>query len=190
MRYRIGVDIGGTFTDFALFDDARPASVRPQAAHHAGRPVAGRGRGRGDAGRQGGGVDLADVERSCHGTTLVTNAVIERKGARTGDAGQPPASATCSISRMRAALRPVRPAPAVSRAAGAAPAALRGRRSACATTAAIEAPLELDATLPSIAARRRRGMASSRSPSASCTPMSTRRTSRRRRMARATISRT
>ena len=22
MRYRIGVDIGGTFTDFALFDDA------------------------------------------------------------------------------------------------------------------------------------------------------------------------
>ena len=23
MTYRIGIDIGGTFTDFALFDDAR-----------------------------------------------------------------------------------------------------------------------------------------------------------------------
>ena len=38
--YRIGVDIGGTFTDFALFDARGSQHVRAQAADHAARPLA------------------------------------------------------------------------------------------------------------------------------------------------------
>ena len=30
------------------------------------------------------GVSAAEIERFCHGTTVATNAVIERKGARVG----------------------------------------------------------------------------------------------------------
>ena len=38
--YRIGVDIGGTFTDFALFDARGAQDVGAQAADHAARSVA------------------------------------------------------------------------------------------------------------------------------------------------------
>jgi N-methylhydantoinase A len=81
--YRIGVDIGGTFTDFALFD-ARGARMSvhkrlttpndPSQAVTEGI----------DALLKRDGVAIADVGDVVHGTTLVTNAVIERKGAVTG----------------------------------------------------------------------------------------------------------
>src|SRR5262245_23652483 len=82
MRYRIGVDIGGTFTDFALFDDAggeivvhkqltTPADPS-QAVIEGVRTVT-----------AAAGIRPAEVASVVHGTTLVTNAVIERKGAPT-----------------------------------------------------------------------------------------------------------
>jgi N-methylhydantoinase A/oxoprolinase/acetone carboxylase beta subunit len=81
--YRVGVDIGGTFTDFALFD-ARGAKMSvhkllttphdPSEAVTAGIDVLLR--------RDG--IAVEDVSDVVHGTTLVTNAVIERKGAITG----------------------------------------------------------------------------------------------------------
>ena len=83
MSYRLGVDIGGTFTDFALLDEARgemfihkqlttpddPSRAVLEGCKHllARKNVA-----------------IAELESIAHGTTLVTNAVIERRGARTG----------------------------------------------------------------------------------------------------------
>lgn len=80
---RMGVDIGGTFTDFALHDaGARRIAIHkrlttpddPSRAVVDG-VVALCGESRASIG------DLAEI---VHGTTLVTNAVIERKGAKTG----------------------------------------------------------------------------------------------------------
>jgi N-methylhydantoinase A len=75
----VGVDVGGTFTDLVLFDEANgvvrvakvPTTVRNQAdgvlaalAGAAARP--------------------ADLKIVVHGTTTATNALLERKGARVG----------------------------------------------------------------------------------------------------------
>ena len=83
MAYRIGVDIGGTFTDFALFDEAaRRFAIHKQLTtpDDPSRAVL-----------EGvttlldrASVAPGDVAAVVHGTTLVTNALIERKGAKTG----------------------------------------------------------------------------------------------------------
>ncbi|WP_341989680.1 hydantoinase/oxoprolinase family protein [Azorhizobium sp. AG788] len=80
---RIGVDIGGTFTDFAL-------SGAPDGRLHLHKqlttpddPSAAVVEGCQAILAQAG-LDLAQVGEIIHGTTLVTNAVIERRGARTG----------------------------------------------------------------------------------------------------------
>jgi 5-oxoprolinase (ATP-hydrolysing) len=82
-RWRIGFDIGGTFTDFILYDtQARQVTLHkrlttprdPSEAALLGLQelVAMRN------------IGLAEVGEIIHGTTLVTNAVIERKGAPLG----------------------------------------------------------------------------------------------------------
>lgn len=81
MTYRIGVDIGGTFTDLALVDD-RDGSVfthklltTPEAPERAVidgvRAILELAGGR-----------MVDVSHLVHGTTLVTNALIERRGCK------------------------------------------------------------------------------------------------------------
>ena len=82
-RFRIGFDIGGTFTDFIL-SDARAKSIclhkrLTSAADPAESALLGLDELVGMAG-----ITLADVGEIVHGTTLVTNAIIERKGARLG----------------------------------------------------------------------------------------------------------
>src|ERR671936_3096073 len=69
----LGVDVGGTFTDAVLLagGELRTAKV-PTAARQEESVVA--------AARA---VGAADVERFSHGTTIATNALLERKGART-----------------------------------------------------------------------------------------------------------
>ena len=127
LGYRIGVDIGGTFTDFALFDDAAARDRHAQALTTPRDPAQAVIEGV-EVARRAAGIAPADVAMVVHGTTLVTNAVIERKGAPTGDARHRAASATCSISRIerRYDLFDLRIAlPAACRAARA---ALRGRR--------------------------------------------------------------
>ena len=81
--FRIGVDIGGTFTDFALHD-GRGASIaiHKRLTTPADPSVAVLDGIKALAAENN--VDIADVIEIVHGTTLVTNAVIERKGARTG----------------------------------------------------------------------------------------------------------
>ncbi len=81
-HYRFGFDIGGTFTDFVMVD-TRSGEIRsyktlttPHLPSHA--VLAGWAQLLADTGAVG-----ADVERAIHGTTLITNALIERKGAVT-----------------------------------------------------------------------------------------------------------
>jgi N-methylhydantoinase A len=80
--YRLGIDIGGTFTDLALTDAG--GRVRfGKVLTTPDDPL----RGLLDGMRAllaGAGVPAREVAHVLHGTTLITNAVIERKGARTG----------------------------------------------------------------------------------------------------------
>jgi N-methylhydantoinase A len=69
----LGIDVGGTFTDAVLLDDGRlttakvPTSARQEEAVVAAAAA----------------VGAAELERFTHGTTVATNALLERKGART-----------------------------------------------------------------------------------------------------------
>ena len=81
--YRLGIDIGGTFTDFALFDaGGREIAVHKRLTTPADPSVAVLEGAAALLHREH--VSMAQVESIAHGTTLVTNAVIERRGARTG----------------------------------------------------------------------------------------------------------
>lgn len=83
MTFRIGIDIGGTFTDFAMIDDATGVMAFEKILTTPDDPSRAVLDGLGRIVRDNG-VDIADVTTIVHGSTLVTNAVIERKGARTG----------------------------------------------------------------------------------------------------------
>src|SRR4029079_10853457 len=83
MAWRIGVDIGGTFTDVAVVDDV---SGRIGAAKTLTTPrdfVTGVLEALGSAMRAYG-IAPGEVGLLCHATTVVTNALLEEKGARAG----------------------------------------------------------------------------------------------------------
>ena len=84
--YRIGIDVGGTFTDLVAIDDAGASTLAKvpttpddpsigvldgltalAGALSLARPAL-----------------LAQTDRIVHGTTVATNALLERKGARLG----------------------------------------------------------------------------------------------------------
>jgi N-methylhydantoinase A len=77
---RLAVDIGGTFTDLVLERAGKRFTVKvlttPRAPEEA--VVAGTRRVLANAG-----IGFADLDLFVHGTTLATNAIIERKGAKT-----------------------------------------------------------------------------------------------------------
>lgn len=84
--YRIGVDVGGTFTDLVAVDDAGRATLAKTASTPADPSegvIAGLRLLAETLGRDLPAL-LADTERIVHGTTVATNALLERKGARTG----------------------------------------------------------------------------------------------------------
>src|SRR5262245_35505583 len=84
--FRIGIDVGGTFTDMVAVDDSGRVTLAKAASTPADPSV--------------GVMDgvaalaealaipaarlLAETERIVHGTTVATNALLERKGARVG----------------------------------------------------------------------------------------------------------
>lgn len=82
-RYAIGIDIGGTFTDIVLLGLSAPLTVPHKELTTHDDPSEGVMRGV-DAVLDRAGVAPGDVERIVHATTLFTNALIERQGARTG----------------------------------------------------------------------------------------------------------
>ncbi|HMH53340.1 MAG TPA: hydantoinase/oxoprolinase family protein [Candidatus Acidoferrum sp.] len=73
----VGVDVGGTFTDVTAVDtesgDVRIGKVPSQPLDEAAAVL---------AGLAALGVDSAAVRRLVHGTTVGTNAILERRGAR------------------------------------------------------------------------------------------------------------
>lgn len=83
MAYRLGVDIGGTFTDFALVDDEAGRVSIHKLLTTPRDPSEAVLRGADELLARVG-VPWNAVNAIVHGTTLVTNAVIERKGAVTG----------------------------------------------------------------------------------------------------------
>lgn len=81
--YRIGIDVGGTFTDFTMIDEDRgvvhfhkvpstPQDPSEAIATGIGQMLADHG------------VSPSQVSHVGHGTTVATNLIIERKGARVG----------------------------------------------------------------------------------------------------------
>ena len=77
---RVGVDVGGTFTDIALEADGR--RITSKLLTTVGDPEEACMRGLEDV-LDKAGLEPGDVEVIIHGTTLATNAIIERKGAVT-----------------------------------------------------------------------------------------------------------
>src|ERR671931_261417 len=69
----LGVDVGGTFTDAVLLEDGRVSTGKVLTAQRQEESVL--------AAARAAGARL--VERFAHGTTVATNALLERKGART-----------------------------------------------------------------------------------------------------------
>src|SRR5213593_1213787 len=69
----LGVDVGGTFTDAVLLDNGKVSTGKVLTAVRQEESVLAAARAAG----------AAHVERFAHGTTVATNALLERKGART-----------------------------------------------------------------------------------------------------------
>jgi N-methylhydantoinase A len=73
----LGIDVGGTFTDAVLLAGGRIRTAKvPTQARQEDSVVA-----------AAGAVGAGAVERFTHGTTVATNALLERKGARTAFVG-------------------------------------------------------------------------------------------------------
>src|SRR5438105_2991819 len=69
----LGVDVGGTFTDAVLLEDGRVSTGKVLTAARQEESVVAAARAAG----------AHEIERFAHGTTVATNALLERKGPRT-----------------------------------------------------------------------------------------------------------
>src|SRR5215475_7430059 len=69
----LGIDVGGTFTDAVLVEDGRVSTAKVPTAARQEESVLSAARA----------VGATQVERFTHGTTIATNALLERRGART-----------------------------------------------------------------------------------------------------------
>jgi N-methylhydantoinase A len=83
MAYRLGVDVGGTFTDLFLVDDGDHRQWRVKTPSTPQDPSQGVLSGIARICEQAG-IAPADLGNVVHGTTVATNAVLESKGARVG----------------------------------------------------------------------------------------------------------
>ena len=82
-KYRLGCDIGGTFTDFVLVNDDTGEFQINKCLTTPGDPSEAVEAGIREMLETTPGF-MPRIEEIIHGTTLVINAIIERKGARTG----------------------------------------------------------------------------------------------------------
>lgn len=80
---RVGIDVGGTFTDFVLLNESTGETHSYKCLTTPADPAEAILDGIGALERMRPGT-IANLEEVIHGTTLVINAIIERKGARTG----------------------------------------------------------------------------------------------------------
>ena len=82
-RFWLGIDIGGTFTDFSVFDTRTGALTGlkvPSTPHEFAAAVR---TGLAELAREHG-IDLAQIGTVVHGTTIAVNTLIQRTGARLG----------------------------------------------------------------------------------------------------------
>lgn len=82
-KYRLGVDIGGTFTDLVLVNESEEVVRVGKLLTTATEPAAAVEAGLTEMLTEAE-LPAEALEAVVHGTTLATNALIERKGARTG----------------------------------------------------------------------------------------------------------
>jgi N-methylhydantoinase A len=81
IKYRVGADIGGTFTDVVLMGDdgsVRTAKLSSTPADYSLGIMEGVQRLVADAG-----ISFSDIDKVVHGTTVATNTILEEKGAKT-----------------------------------------------------------------------------------------------------------
>ncbi len=78
-RYVVGVDVGGTFTDVFVWDEAAGRATTAKVPSTRGDQSVGFAEG-----IRSRISDFAEIATVVHGTTVGTNALLERKGARTG----------------------------------------------------------------------------------------------------------
>ena len=83
MGYRLGVDVGGTFTDFLLFDQDSGRFWRHKTPSTPADSSEGIIIGV-EVICAAAGISPSDIDYFLHGTTVATNAVLEGKGARVG----------------------------------------------------------------------------------------------------------
>jgi N-methylhydantoinase A len=72
----LGIDVGGTFTDAVLLSEGRLTTAKVPTARRQEESVL-------SAAEAVGATDFGQVERFTHGTTIATNALLERTGAKT-----------------------------------------------------------------------------------------------------------
>jgi N-methylhydantoinase A/oxoprolinase/acetone carboxylase beta subunit len=79
---RLGIDVGGTFTDLAAIDDTTGAIRVNKVLTTPEDPWIGISNGVDRMVSEG--LEIDEISSVIHGTTLVTNAIIERRGAKVG----------------------------------------------------------------------------------------------------------
>ena len=84
--YRVGIDVGGTYTDLVVIDDAGRVTLSKEPSTPQDQSI-GVMNGLGQVAKLLG-LTLEELlqqtERIVHGTTAATNALLERKGAKVG----------------------------------------------------------------------------------------------------------
>jgi N-methylhydantoinase A len=83
VSYRLGVDVGGTFTDVLLIETTSGETWRAKTASTPQDQSVGVLRGI-EKVCEAAGVDTAEIAEVLHGTTVATNAILEGKGAKVG----------------------------------------------------------------------------------------------------------
>ena len=81
MSWMIGVDVGGTFTDFFAFDDSTDRIVLHKVASTPSNPAQAVISGLRELSARHD-IDLSAITRLSHGTTVATNALIQRRGGK------------------------------------------------------------------------------------------------------------
>lgn len=79
LRYLIGIDVGGTFTDLTVYDVSSRKTSAVKVPSNRGEPD----QAVLDA-LDKSGVEVEHIALIVHGTTVATNALLERRGSRTG----------------------------------------------------------------------------------------------------------
>jgi N-methylhydantoinase A len=83
MSYRLGVDVGGTFTDLLLINEVNGQTHTAKVPSTPEDPSIGVLNGIDRICRESG-IDAKEISRVMHGTTVATNAVLTGKGAKVG----------------------------------------------------------------------------------------------------------